>query len=370
MKITELLKNSLGPRTNRRILAFSVDDYGVQRTANKEAYMAMEKAGMDLHSNRFDRLDSLETPDDLMALWDTLNSVKDVNGNPAIFTAFACPANIDFEFVRDSKGESYKYVTLPDLYDKVGYNGMMELWKDGIDSKVMNVQYHGREHANLRTMHELLRTGDEQAWAAVNNDSWCGITHKISPNITSVSAAQFEEKSELPLIADILAEGTDVFEKVWGYRPAHFTAPGNRENSYVHPILAEKGIKYIDTNLYFKEHQGNGIYKTKIHLPFSKNEFNQHFVIRNMVFEPMLQNETFDWEGYFLRRIREIFSLGKPVNISTHRVNFSGNLSVDNRAKHLVLLKKILKGIVKEFPDVEFMSTVDMATVMTEKTKS
>lgn len=367
MKIAEYLKNSIGPRTNRKIVTFSVDDYGVQRTANKEAYRAMEKAGMDLHSNRFDRLDSLETPEDLSYLWETLDSVRDKNGNPAIFTAFACPANIDFDFVRDSKGDSYKYITLPALYTQLGYSDMMNLWQEGIDAKVMNVQYHGREHVNLRTLLELLRAGDKQVWTAIKNNSWSGISHKVSPNISYVSAVQFEDKTELPLIADILTEGTDIFENVWGYRPIHFTAPGNRENSYIHPFLAKMGVKYIDTNLYFKEHQGNGVYKTKVHLPYSKNKLGQHFVIRNMVFEPMLQNESFDWEGYFSQKLKMIFSHGKPVNISTHRVNFGGNLLVENREKHLALLKRILKRIVNDFPDVEFMSTVDMASIMTER---
>lgn len=364
MRITDYIKNGLGPHTKRKIICFSVDDYGVQRTASTKSLLAMEKAGMDMRSNRFDRLDSLETSEDLSMLWDTLSSVRDKNGNPAIFTAFACPANIDFEYVRGNDGKDYKFILLPKLYDKMGMGDVMGLWHQGRVSKVVDVQYHGREHTNIKTLLTLLREKDPQALAAVTNDSWSGITHRISDNISYVSAAQFEDASELPGIADILVDGTTLFKEVWGYKPEHFTSPGNRENSYVHRPLAEAGVKYIDTNFMFKEHQGNGVYKRKIHLPFSQNKFGQHFIIRNCVFEPMLKCPSGNWEDWLMGRISSMFSLGKPANISTHRVNFAGALDPCNRETHLKMLGRILKRIVSTWPEVEFMSTTEMAKVL------
>lgn len=60
----------------------------------------------------------------------------------------------------------------------------------------------------------------------------------------------------------------------------------------------------------------------------------------------------------------EVFKFGKPANINTHRVNFSGNIDSENRDKHLLQLRNILKKIKKTWPDVEFMSISDMANYM------
>ena len=175
-------KNSLGKRTSRKIVAFSVDDYGVQRTASIEARTAMERTGMDLHTNRFDWYDSLETEADLTALWETLDSVRDCNGAPAIFTAFACPANMDYDMLVDSGGTQYGIILLPDLYRKTESGNAMELWRQGIASKLVNVQYHGREHVNLRTLRKLLQDNDAQVWCNIKNGSWAGISRRISYN--------------------------------------------------------------------------------------------------------------------------------------------------------------------------------------------
>lgn len=354
------IKNSLGKKTRRKIVTFSVDDYGAQRTASKTALENMERAGMNMHSNRFDQYDSLETEDDLTALWETLDSVRDSNGNPAIFTAFLCPANIDFQMIINSKGEQYNYILLPELYKKLGYDNMMNLWQQGLKSKLIDVQYHGREHVNLKTLQTLIRQNDQQAWCCINNESWAGITNRISPSISYVSAYQFDSCTELSELADIATSGLDAFEKIWGYKAVHFTAPGAREHASLDKALFQKGIKYIDTDILYREHQGNGIYKRHFNIPFSKNSVGQYQIVRNCVYEPMLPYQS-DWQDYLLFQIQAAFNCRKPANISTHRVNFAGHISERNRNEHLKELKQILHKIKCKWPEVEFMSTRQMA---------
>ena len=93
------LKNIPGWKTKRKLVIFSVDDYGNVRMASSEARKNLEQAGLNVAQNRFDRFDCLEDSRDLEQLFDSLSSVKDRRGNPAVFTAFALPANIDFDKV-------------------------------------------------------------------------------------------------------------------------------------------------------------------------------------------------------------------------------------------------------------------------------
>ena len=61
-----------------------------------------------------------------------------------------------------------------------------------------------------------------------------------------------------------------------------------------------------------------------------------------------------------LRQIAAAFRWKKPAIISTHRVNFVGGINKQNREAGLKELHSLLKTIVKRWPDVEFMSTVNM----------
>ena len=88
-------KNLIGWRTKRKIVVFSVDDYGNVRVASSLAREKMNQKGLKI-LNRFDAFDALETKEDLEVLYETLTSVKDKNRGHAIFTPFALPCNINF----------------------------------------------------------------------------------------------------------------------------------------------------------------------------------------------------------------------------------------------------------------------------------
>ena len=143
------LKNSIGWKTNRKIVVFSVDDYGNVRLHSKEARVKLDEAELKIYS-RFDLFDSLETKQDLEQLYATLGSVKDKNGRSAVFTPFALPCNIDFEKMAEDDYSNFYYEKLPVTYDKlakeqpVAYSGAWELWQEGIAKGFLKPQFHGR----------------------------------------------------------------------------------------------------------------------------------------------------------------------------------------------------------------------------------
>lgn len=65
-----------------------------------------------------------------------------------------------------------------------------------------------------------------------------------------------------------------------------------------------------------------------------------------------------------MKQIDAAFRWDKPANISTHRVNFSGGIDPLNRNFGLSELKKLLKAIVRKWPDVEFISSGDALEYM------
>lgn len=362
------LKNLSGKHTPRKIVTFSVDDYGNQRIASLGAREAMRKAGMNVESNRFDKYDSLETEQDLLELYDVLTSVKDKNGYHAVFTPFSVSGNIDFERMEQEGFSTYRYELVKDTCERLGgdYAQVPALWKEGIGQGIFMPQFHGREHLNIKHLMEALRQKDPEVLTCFANRSLGALSRKYFPHIGYSAAFQFEQMAENEFLKTIIEDGLNTFEANYGYRARHFTAPGAREHRILHETLSIHGIEYIDTDLVKTEHQGEGVFRRRSYFFSPKNEWNQCFIIRNCVYEPLLRQEP-DWIGYTLRQVERAFCLNKPANISTHRVNFCGGVEESNRRKGLAHLKQLLTAIVKRWPDVEFMSTVQMADVLYKK---
>ena len=116
-KILLNTKNLVGWRTNRKIVIISVDDYGNVRLDSKPARERIIKKGGKL-SGRFDTFDTLETRDDLHALYEVLMSVKDKNESYAVLSPFVVPCNINFEGMADTGYSGYIYELLPFTFKK------------------------------------------------------------------------------------------------------------------------------------------------------------------------------------------------------------------------------------------------------------
>lgn len=362
-KITDNIKNIKGWKTDRKIVVFSVDDYGNVRLASKEARENLDKVGMPAKS-RFDKYDTLETKEDLEHLFEVLTSVKDKHGNPAVFTPFALPANIDFEKVIENNYDGYYYELLPQTLSKLqGYEKVWGLWQEGIKNRILLPQFHGREHLNLKVFNELLSTKDPQIITALQNRSYTSINFKKYSSISYTAAFDFDKFEENENFKEAIVDGLDVFEKVFGYRAVHFNPPGGREHPVLHRLLSEKGIKILDAPSDKKEHLGDGQYKKVFNYMGKENSYGQVFIIRNVVFEPTEKNNN-DWVGQAMQQIATAFRWKKPAVISSHRVNFCGLIDEKNRQEGLKALKQLLQQIVKRWPDVEFMAANEVGELI------
>ncbi len=367
------LKNIIGWKTHRKIVVFSVDDYGNVRLHSKEARVNLDEAGLKIYS-RFDLFDALETKQDLEQLFEVLNSVKDKNGRSAVFTPFALPCNIDFEKMAADDYRNFYYENLPKTYSKLAkeqpeaYIGAWELWQEGISKGFLRPQFHGREHLNLFVFNDKLKKRDPQLLTALKNKSYTSISDEDYPTMSSTAAFDFFDVSDNEQLKPIIKEGLDLFEEVYGYRSNYFTPPVYQIHHSLFPTLKENGIAYIDLGLVRKEHQGQNKYQTSFNFIGKKTREDLTIMVRNIVFEPT-EERGVDWVHFTMKQIDRAFRWNKPAIISSHRVNFCGHIDPKNREKGLQTLRQLLQEIVKKWPDVEFMAADEMTDCLKNERK-
>lgn len=361
-KLLLRLKNMPGWHNRRKIVVFSIDDYGNILLDSLAAREGLRKAGVNVDASRFSQFDALETNEDLEQLFDVLRSVRDYNGRHAIWTAFTMSANLDFEKIEASNYNIFIYEPLPETFRKrPGYEKAWTLWQQGMKEGLLVPEFHGREHLNVRFFESNMRRRDPEVMACLQHRSYGAISYKSDSQVGYSEAFSFDRLDEIQDHKTIVLDGLKLFEQIFGRPSLHFNAPGAREHSLLEPTLLQAGVQYIDTDIIKREHQGNGIYKRKIRPFGSKNALGQTYLFRNCVFEPLLTDSAVE---DCLTEIEIAFSMGKPANISSHRVNFGGHIDSSVRAKGLGMLRKLLSSMLRHWPDIEFMSSVELGEYM------
>ncbi len=219
--------------------------------------------------------------------------------------------------------------------------------------------FHGREHLNLKVLEEKLAAGDHEVLTALKNRSYTSISSSGYSSISPMAAFDFWDFEENKRFEKIIREGLNAFETVYGYRSDHFNPPGGREHPVIHKALKENGVTYIDTPLLKREHQGNGKYKKVPNYTGKRNDLNQTYLVRNVVFEPT-EDRQIDWVAYALQQIETAFRWNRPAIISSHRVNFCGHIDEKNREKGLSALRSLLQKVTERWPEVEFMAANEL----------
>jgi len=361
----KIISNSIGWTTNRKIVVFESDDWGSIRMPSKAAYETLLKHGISVDQSQFNRLDSLENNDDLECLFEVLSSVSDKNGKNPVFTAVCVVANPDFEKIEQNHFTEYFYEPFTATLQRYpNHDRVYSLWQKGMEDRLFFPQYHGREHLNVIRWLNDLKNGNEVTLLAFNQRLW-GIS---SPRINHeyLEAFAVDSLADIEQQKTIIADGIRLFSELLGYKPSFFVPPNGPFNWELENVLVQHGIKYLTLDKLQKEPQGNGKFKYKIHWLGKKSKHGLISLSRNAGFEPSASINR-DWVDSCLNDIQWAFKLKKPATISTHRVNYIGSLEIKNRDNGLAQLKLLLKQIVKRWPDVEFMTSVELGQLFTEE---
>ena len=143
---------------------------------SRKIFQILKKSNDIDIENPYNRYDTLASSTDLSHLFEVLQSVKDKNGNNAVLTANCIMANPNFKAIEANRFNKYFYETLTDTFERYNNKDALNIWQEGIKSKIFQPQFHGREHINVPFWMKKLKYGHKGVRTAFN----CGVFVQIS----------------------------------------------------------------------------------------------------------------------------------------------------------------------------------------------
>lgn len=364
------VSNIPGWRTKRHIVVIESDDWGSIRMSSLEAYDRMLKEGMREDRNHYNTFDALECNKDLEELFDVLSQFKDSTGRHPVMTGVNVVANPVFDKIKETNYQEYSYEPYTETCKRYPeHDRVYELWKKGIDERLFVPVFHGREHLNVQRWLRALQSGNRSTLLAFD----CGVTG-VSNGIDGEkipgfqAAFDLDDISDLAYMKEVLSSGLSLFEQLYGYKARYFVPTNGPFNNTLEKDLLDAGVKYINSGKKQQEPLGHGQYKTNTRFLGDSNQLGQLYLTRNCFFEPSScgysHPANYDWLNFCLKEIEIAFRWHKPATISSHRVNYIGYLHPENREKGLKALSQLLGEIIKRWPDVEFMTSVELGDLI------
>jgi hypothetical protein len=369
-KIAKNYVNFRGYTSKKKYLIIESDDWGTIRMPSKEVCNNFISSGIDLSKLSFDLQDSLESMEDLECLFEVLSSVKDGLGNSTVLTAYHVMANPNFEAIQALGKKEYIYETIHDTYKRSAHTQNTFDWiKKGIEKRVYIPQFHGREHIHVKRWMEAINSDSLKEQIAFENRAiiWTGSPKDPKPYKEDYfKGFDYETEQEASAIEAIHRDGLRLFKEIFGMDSITFTAQGSVWGDHLLPMLKDEGVRLIGGQ---QQHpNGQGGYDTINKYWGTKNKLGQIHWRRNVLFEPA-RNQSFDWVGKAMAEIEIAFRWGKPAVISSHRENFIGSIFEENRTQSLQKLETLLKKVVQKWPDVQFISSAQLAEIMLQSKK-
>lgn len=371
-ELVRIISNLPGWNTNRKVVVIESDDWGSVYMPDRKSLDVLKSKGIPLSSHYLNN-DTLESNDDMELLFEILWKHKDSTGRNVVFTGVNVVANPDFEKIKANGFTKYEYELFVQTAKRFNESSCIhELWKRGINERLMVPVFHGREHLNVQRWMRLLQHGDESVRVAFDygvSTLSKGVNNERLPDLRA--AFDIDNLNEIDYLKEVFRTGMDSFEQLFGYRSTFFIPTNGPFNNSLEELTASEGIKYIGTGKVQREPLGNGQYKKHFRYIGKQNRFGQIYLTRNCFFEPNSweQSRNWDWVGSCLKEIDIAFKCHKPATISSHRVNYMGTINPENRANGLRKLDELLSQIIKRWPDVEFMTSMELGDLIAGKTE-
>jgi hypothetical protein len=349
-------------QSNLKQLVILSDDWGSVRIRSKKDQEALINKGYQI-KNRFDQYDSLETNDDVELLYEVLTRHKDYKGNYPIITAVTNTGNPDFKKIKDSGFKHYAYEVVDKTYQSYEYSDkVLALIRNGIEEKIFIPQSHGREHVQVNWWIKELENDTTFARKFFENEFFfLGPQFISEPKRGRGIGAAFDVWSQYDLDTQkkIIETSLNDFEKLFGYRSKIFTPPAMFYNPSIEKQLASEDIEWLDVGRFLKTPQVGGGEKIQLNYLGRKKKSNLKVLVRNGIFEPNL-SETDNGVSRAMKDIEQAFNVGQPAILSNHRAAFVSRIDNKNRSKGLKALDELFTKVLKQWPDVEFVSASDL----------
>lgn len=341
-------------RTDLHIVVFESDDWGSIRMSNKNDWDELLKMGYAVDKRPYERFDTLESAEDLEALFEVLSKYKDVKGNHPVITANMLMANPDFEKIEKSGFQEYHYEPISNTYSRYyGNSKVIDLMSQGMADGVFMPQSHGREHFDVASWMKGLQAGDEDLLTAFRF-GMCGIAPKAHPEQGNnmMVALRAKTAEEQKAVGEMVEEGLNMFEQLWGFKSRSFIAPCYTWNDNIEEVLKKNGVDLVQSDR-FQRYPGSS---KRIGHYAGQRKDGLLFNIRNCKFEPATNEGGADL-GSLMEYVDSIFAQRKIVVFSTHRINYVGGIDERNRSRTLELLDDFLTALLRKYPDTLFLSS-------------
>ncbi|MGA9211154.1 hypothetical protein [Kaistella sp.] len=364
-KIAKNYINAVGWHDKQKYVLIESDDWGAIRMPSKEVLNTLMDNHIPVDQLHIDKYDSVESEEDLIALFNTLQKFKDIKGNHPVVTAYYVVANPNFEKIEAAQRKEYHFETILDTYNRSEHTKKVpELIKIGMDKKLFIPQYHGREHIHVKRWMEAINSKSQKEQIAFENRAIISTNSTTDANPFTknyFAGHDYSSEDEFKDLEGINKDGLDLFEQIFGFKSISFTAQGGFWGDYILKTLSENGVQLVGGQQQFPNLKGG--HKIINKYWGHKNKFNQVYWRRNCRFEPA-RNQEVDWVASCLEEMKVAFRWGKPAVISSHRENFTGSIFEENRGESLKKLETLLAETLRRWPDIQFISTPQLAELM------
>ncbi len=338
---------------SRPLVIFQSDDWGLVGIRDAGGFERLRSRGVPLGRHPRDYY-SLETPEDLSALYGVLLSHKDSAGNSPVFVFNFVLANVDFEKVVD---RGFLELFLKPLCDGLPSpwkeEGLLAAYGEGISAGLVCPALHGVTHFCRRAVEEVLkRDGPEGKLTrllmregsplAYEHTPWAGFEYRDEGKMTGEGWLDAGGQT------DAIELGIELFGKTFGRNPLSACAPGYRANPDTFRLYAAKGIRVVQN--------GPGIDAS----PYIGRHGLLH-LHRNVSFEPALDPDARTAEKAFKDAVRNI-EAGRPAVVCMHSVNFHSRLR-NYRDATIEFLDDFLARLENRFDDLLYLSDEDLLRI-------
>ncbi len=361
--------NYRGWRTNRKLVVIESDDWGSTCMPSGEIFNRLVKDGVRVDRCPYTSFDSLASEEDLEDLFSVLTEFRDKNGTHPVITANTVMMNPDFDKIRESGFSEYIGELFTNSLKKFpSHERSFNLWKQGMEEDLFFPQFHGREHLNVKAWMNALQNKDSIERSIFNDGMfWPGSAEEGKRRVSTRAAFDTDDLSDIDTHRDIINEGLEQFEELFAYRSKSFIAPNFIYHPNLSETLAENGVVFIQGMKYQKLPIAGNVKREMLRRYHGQtNEQGQLNLVRNCVFEPSQQPDTFDSVDDCLKSIGNAFAWKKPAVITAHRLNFIGYIDPKNRERNLKLFRELLGTMLKRWPDIEFMTSPQLGELIAE----
>jgi len=356
-----------GWRTNRKIVVIESDDWGSSCMPSADTYQKLVQKGIRVDQCPYTSFDALASEQDLEDLFSVLTEFNDLNNAHPVITANVVMMNPDFGKIRNYEFEKYYGEPFTETLKRYPlHDRSFSLWMQGASEGLFYPQYHGREHLNIEGWMKSLKDSESIDRLIFEEEMyWSGSAEDKKGTISQRAAFDAEDLNELDDHREIIQDGLAKFEKLFGYKSESFIAPNFVYHPSLNKTLSENGVQYLQGMKYQKlPLTCNKKRKMLRRIHGRSNEFGQFNLIRNCVFEPSQYPENHDTIGHCLKGVGNAFLWKKPAIITAHRLNFIGYIAPKNRERNLKLFQELLKNLLKKWPDIEFMTSVQLGKLI------